>query len=85
MIDEARMFITSLRALTALAIIGVCTTALAQAIPPSAMPGRERERFTDPLPPRAQPGGSMFSPPGTIYSPRRTKGRSHKAHPPRKT
>jgi hypothetical protein len=83
------MFTTALRAAAALAMIGAVTTvvataALGQRIPPSEMPGRERERFTDPLPPvRAQPG-PMFSPPGTIYAPHGTKSRAHKAHASRK-
>ena len=74
----------TLRAVAVLAILGVCTTSLAQVIPPSEMPGRERERFTDPPPPRAQPGGSIFSPPGAIYAPRNTKRRPPKAHAPQK-
>ena len=35
------MFIMTLRAVAALAIIAVCTTSLGQVIPPSEMPGRE--------------------------------------------
>jgi hypothetical protein len=78
------MFIMALRVATAFAVIGVCATALAQLIPPSAMPGRERERFIDPLPPpRAQPG-PMFSPPGAIYAPRSAKRKTHKAYAPKK-
>jgi hypothetical protein len=74
------MFTTTLRTAAVLAIIGTATPALAQRIPPSEMPGRERERFTDPLPPpRAQPG-PMFSPPGVIYAPHRR----HRAHASRK-
>jgi hypothetical protein len=83
------MFTTTFRAAATLAIIGIATTAIAttamaQRIPPSEMPGRERERFTDPLPPiRAQPG-PMFSPPGAIYPPHGTKSRSRKTHASRK-
>jgi len=76
------MFTTALRTAAVLAIIGTATPALAQRIPPSEMPGRERERFTDPLPPpRARPG-PMFSPPGVIYSPRGTN--RHRAHASKK-
>jgi hypothetical protein len=78
------MFTTALRIAAVLAIIGIATPTLAQRIPPSEMPGRERERFTDPLPPpRARPG-PMFSPPGVIYAPHDTKSRRHKAHAARK-
>jgi hypothetical protein len=45
------------RLVAALAIVGVVYTASAQVIPPSAQPGRERERFTEPPVPRALPGG----------------------------
>jgi hypothetical protein len=81
------MFITGWRAAAALAIIATCiganAAALAQLIPPSAMPGRERERFVDPPPPLSQPGGSVFSTPtyspsGAIRSSRHSK--RHKAH-----
>jgi hypothetical protein len=69
----------ALRAIAALAITSAATTAIAQRIPSSDMPGRERERFTDPSPPLAQPG-PMFSPPGAIYAPRSTRRRPHKVH-----
>jgi hemolysin activation/secretion protein len=45
-----------------LAIVGVSATATAQPVPPSAQPGRERERFVDPPAPRAQPGGTITLP-----------------------
>ena len=78
------MFTTAVRTAAVLAIISIAAPALAQRIPPSEMPGRERERFTDPLPPpRAQPS-PMFSPPGVIYAPLGTKSRRHKAHASRK-
>jgi len=78
------MFTTAVRTAAVLAIIGIATPAFAQRIPPSEMPGRERERFTDPLPPpRAQPG-PMFSPPGVIYSPHGAKSRAHRAHASKK-
>jgi hypothetical protein len=82
-IGEAAMFIMPLRTATALVIAGMiaglCTAALAQRIPPSESLGRERERFTDPQPPRAQYGGSIFSQPGVIYLPGSTKRRTHSA------
>src|SRR5450830_1804310 len=43
--------------------------ASAQVIPPSAEPGRERERFTQPPVPRAQPGGPPISLPSTVAPP----------------
>jgi hypothetical protein len=71
------MFVMAWRAAAALVMVGVCTTALAQRIPPSERPGRERERFTDPQPPRAQYGGSIFTPPGVIPGTKR-HARKHK-------
>jgi hypothetical protein len=53
--------IMAVRAATALAIVVVSTAAIAQRIPSSEMPGRERERFTDPPQPLSQSGGSVFS------------------------
>jgi hemolysin activation/secretion protein len=40
--------------------------AAAQVIPPQAQPGRERERFTEPPKPRAQPGGASITLPSTV-------------------
>ena len=78
------MFTMALRTAAVLAIIGIATPTLAQLIPPSERPGRERERFTDPLPPpRAQPG-PMFSPPGVIYAPHGRSSHRHRAHASRK-
>src|ERR1019366_9351958 len=57
------------RVAAALAIAIVSTAALAQVIPPSAQPGRERERFTQPPVPRAQPGGPPVSLPSTVAPP----------------
>src|ERR1017187_9190726 len=57
------------RVTAALAIAIVSTAALAQVIPPSAQPGRERERFTQPPVPRAQPGGPAISLPSTEAPP----------------
>src|SRR5665647_1922301 len=57
------------RIAAALAIAIVSTAAIAQVIPPSAQPGRERERFTQPPVPRAQPGGPPISLPSTVAPP----------------
>lgn len=51
-----------------LATLVVClvpAVAHSQVIPPSAQPGRERERFTVPTPPQAQPGGPAVILPST--------------------
>ncbi|MBV8836274.1 MAG: ShlB/FhaC/HecB family hemolysin secretion/activation protein, partial [Alphaproteobacteria bacterium] len=40
--------------------------AAAQVVPPSAQPGRERERFVEPAPPQARPGGDSISLPSTV-------------------
>ena len=42
------------------------TAAAAQAIPSSDLPGRERERFTQPPAPLAQPGGPAITLPSTV-------------------
>jgi hemolysin activation/secretion protein len=57
------------RIAAALAIAIVSTAAIAQVIPPSAQTGRERERFTQPPVPRAQPGGPAVSLPSTVAPP----------------
>lgn len=57
------------RLAAALAFFAVSTAAVAQVIPPSAQPGRERERFTEPPTPRAQPGGPAISLPSTVAPP----------------
>jgi hemolysin activation/secretion protein len=57
------------RTAAALAIAIVSTAAIAQVIPPSAQPGRERERFTQPPAPQAQPGGPPVSLPSTVAPP----------------
>ena len=44
----------------------VASTAIAQIIPPSEQPGRERERFTQPPAPQAQPGPGAISLPSTV-------------------
>jgi hemolysin activation/secretion protein len=51
-----------------LATLAVCLApalAFAQVIPPSEQPGRERERFVEPPPPQAQPGGPSVVLPST--------------------
>ena len=54
------------RLLAVLAFLLLPAVAVAQVIPPSAQPGRERERFVDPQAPRAQPGGDTISLPSTV-------------------
>ena len=54
------------RVIAALALVIFTTAAVAQPIPPSAQPGRERERFTEPPAPLAQPGGQAISLPSTV-------------------
>lgn len=44
----------------------LATAAGAQAIPGSDLPGRERERFTEPPAPLAQPGGPAITLPSTV-------------------
>ena len=55
--------------LSVLAMLFLTTTARAQVIPPSEQPGRERERFTQPPAPLAQPGGEAISLPSTTAPP----------------
>lgn len=50
----------------ALAIAAVPVVAVAQVIPPSEQPGRERERFTQPPVPQAQPIGPVVGLPSTV-------------------
>src|ERR1700676_4304797 len=53
--------------IAALGLAVVATAAMAQpVIPPSVQPGRERERFTEPTPPLAEPGGHAISLPSTV-------------------
>jgi hemolysin activation/secretion protein len=54
------------RLLAVLAMIVLPAVAAAQVIPPSAQPGRERERFIEPPAPRAQPGGDTIALPSTV-------------------
>jgi hemolysin activation/secretion protein len=53
------------RVFAVLAMLCFPAVAAAQVIPPSAQPGRERDRFVDPQTPRAQPGGTIGLP-GTV-------------------
>jgi hemolysin activation/secretion protein len=48
-----------------LTALGGFSSAVAQVIPPSEQPGRERERFIERRPPAAQPGGPAISLPST--------------------
>jgi hemolysin activation/secretion protein len=54
------------RFLAVLAMLCFPAVAVAQVIPPSAQPGRERDRFVEPQAPRARPGGEGISLPGTV-------------------
>jgi hemolysin activation/secretion protein len=51
--------------LAVLAVVFLPAAALAQVIPPSEQPGRERERFLEPRPPLAQPGAPAVILPST--------------------
>jgi hemolysin activation/secretion protein len=53
------------RIIAAAAMLIVSLPAAAQ-IPPSELPGRERDRFQEPLPPRAQPAGTTIRLPSTV-------------------
>ena len=57
------------RVVVALVLVCISVAASAQVIPPSAQPGRERDLFTTPPPPRAQPGGPAVSLPSTVAPP----------------
>jgi len=54
------------RLFAVLTMLVLPAVAAAQVVPPSAQPGRERERFVEPAPPRAQPGGDTISLPSTV-------------------
>jgi hemolysin activation/secretion protein len=55
------------RAIAALALVVVATSALAQAVvPPSLQPGREQQRFVEPPPPQSQQGGAAIALPSTV-------------------
>jgi hemolysin activation/secretion protein len=57
------------RAFLVCVIFSMPVAASAQVIPPSAQPGRERELFTQPPVPRAQPSGPVISLPSTEAPP----------------
>jgi hemolysin activation/secretion protein len=57
------------RLVAALAMVVASTAVMAQVIPPSAQPGRERERFTQPTAPLSRPGGPAISLPSTVAPP----------------
>jgi hemolysin activation/secretion protein len=57
------------RLLAVLAMLFLPVTAVAQVIPPSAQPGRERERFIEPQAPAARPGGATITLPSTVAPP----------------
>src|SRR5512138_3375612 len=51
-------------AVLALMLLPVC--AAAEVVPPSELPGRERQRFVEPTAPRAQVSGDSISLPSTV-------------------
>jgi hemolysin activation/secretion protein len=53
----------------AAAMVSVSCAAVAQVVPPSDQPGRERERFERPAVPLAQPGGPAIAVPGVEAPP----------------
>ncbi len=53
----------------ALALVCVSFAAIAQVVPPSDLPGRQRERFEQPAVPLAQPGGPIIAQPGVEAPP----------------
>ena len=53
----------------ALALVSVSFAAIAQVVPPSDLPGRQRERFELPTVPLAQPGGPVITQPGVDAPP----------------
>ena len=57
-----------IRRFVVLGVLGLCAaiSAHAQVIPQSERAGRERDRFSEPTRPAAQPGGPSISLPGTI-------------------
>ncbi len=63
------MFAVPYRLLAMLILASVSSAALAQVIPSTAQPGREREQFREPQAPRARPGGPAISLPSTTAPP----------------
>ena len=60
------MFYRAYGAILAVAMAALPVAAAAQVIPPSAQPGRERERFLQPQTPQAQPAGPTVTLPSTL-------------------
>src|SRR5262249_48136257 len=60
------MMLSLCRAVAALAMASSSTMAVAQIIPPTDLPGRERERFIEPPAARAQPRGPVVTLPSTV-------------------
>jgi hemolysin activation/secretion protein len=60
------MFAAARHIFVALAIAAVPVVAVAQVIPPSEQPGRERQRFIQPQAPQAQPAGPTVTLPSTV-------------------
>jgi hemolysin activation/secretion protein len=60
------MFAGICRIVAMWASVVIATAAMAQPIPPSVQPGRERERFVEPRAPLAQPGGTAIALPSTV-------------------
>jgi hemolysin activation/secretion protein len=60
------MFAGASRVLAGLAIAAIPVVAFAQIIPPSELPGRERERFIAPPAAQAQPAGPAIALPSTV-------------------
>jgi len=57
----------AVRLVAGIVLAALLTTAAgAQVIPPSELPGRQRERFTEPPAPLAQPGGPAITLPSTV-------------------
>src|ERR1700741_612467 len=54
------------RLFAVLVMLFLPVVAAAQVIPPEAQPGRERQQFTEPPRPRAQPGGESITLPSTV-------------------
>jgi len=63
------MFTGICRAVAAVGMVCFPILATAQVIPPSAQPGRERERFIEPQRPQARPGGPAITLPSTVAPP----------------
>jgi hemolysin activation/secretion protein len=60
------MFTAAFRMFAAAVLVCIAASAVAQTIPPSDQPGRERQRFTEPPPVLSQPGGAAVTLPSTV-------------------